>query len=91
MLKLQQYSARQTAKNIFNKVINFGDIEHLSDDLKATVYFNLLDLKYNIEYPGGTPFIVACETGETEHVKLYIQYFSINSPTQLVSVMLDCC
>eukprot|EP00943_MAST-04B_sp_MAST-4B-sp1_P001015 g1015.t1 len=78
VLKLQHYCALQIAKNIIEKIIDFEDIEEVGDDLKALVYFNLLDFKYKAEHPGGTPFIVACEEGEVEHVKLYIQYFFLN-------------
>jgi hypothetical protein len=78
VLKLQHYCALQTAKNIFQRIIEFEDIEEIGDDLKALVYFNLLDFKYKAEHPGGTPFIVACEEAEIEHVKLYIQYFFLN-------------
>ncbi len=78
VLKLQHSCALQVAKNIFKNIIDFEDIEEIGDDLKALVYFNLLDFKYKAEHPGGTPFIVACEEAQMDHVKLYIRYFFLN-------------
>ena len=75
---LKNYCALQIAKNIFTDIMSYEDIDVLSDDLRALIYFNLLLIKFKVEHPGGTPLIIACEEGELHHVELYVQFHYLN-------------